>query len=380
MNRSVRKKHGFAFGDHYRQAKQQRIFLCGDDAGDVLHTHIIVAGGTGYHCIAIAMREQGCGKQVAIIFDASRAVTTQESMALQAFISCINIGLEILDDGSIGDFNALGVGDAHFLHMGFHLLGAAYENWRSVAIVAPLHSGADDAIVLAFGKYHALWIGFEFFKQHAHAVSGWVAAGSELHFICVPVFNRLTSHTGFHSSFRNCNRNSGHQARIKRGRDDVVWAEFHFAARIRGGHFFGHFLACEHGECLRRCDFHFIINFGGANIECATEDVRKAHHVIHLVWIVRTASCNNCVTTHCARDFRTNFRIRICHREDDRVFGHAFEHFRCERIFGRQTKKHIRTFKGIRKRAFVGFHRMGGLPLIHAWVVTALINDAGFIA
>ena len=74
-----------------------------------------------------------------------------------------------------------------------------------------------------------------------------------------------------------------------------------------------------------RC-VHRIINIFRTYIQCTAEDSWECQYVIDLIREVTASGTDyGCSCLHC--QIRHDFRNRICHREQDRIFCHGLYHF-----------------------------------------------------
>src|SRR3569833_3351463 len=69
----------------------------------------------------------------------------------------------------------------------------------------------------------------------------------------------------------------------------VFWLVFEVRELVGGGHFLRHGLAREFAQRAYRGNLHGLIDAARTHGERATEDERKAQHVIHLVGVVAAA-------------------------------------------------------------------------------------------
>ena len=126
-------------------------------------------------------------------------------------------------------------------------------------------------------------------------------------------------------------------------------------------------------------DLHFVIDCPGIDVQRTAEQIREAQNVVHLVRVVTATSGNDCIHADFLRLFRRNFRVGICHRENNRIVGHACHHVLCHGALHTHAKKDIRVFHSFFQRAQLGRDCVGRLPLVHAFGA-ALIDDPFSIA
>ena len=73
------------------------------------------------------------------------------------------------------------------------------------------------------------------------------------------------------------------------------------------------------GESASRGDLHFHVDCGRSNVERAAENIGEAENVVDLVRIVGTPGCHDGVVAYRGNFLDCDFRVRIGHREDDRL-------------------------------------------------------------
>ena len=154
-------------------------------------------------------------------------------------------------------------------------------------------------------------------------------------------------------------------SRPKRGRDALVGRR----------HVVGHVLPGEFGQRIGRGDLHLHVDRLGAHIERAAEDVGKAQDVVDLVGVVGAAGRDDDVVARLLRLFRRDLRIRIRHREDDRIRRHRLHHLGRQRALGGEAEEDVGADHRLLERAERRVDRMGRLPLVHAGLAAA-IDDA----
>ncbi len=133
------------------------------------------------------------------------------------------------------------------------------------------------------------------------------------------------------------------QPGIERNGDDIFRTEFRTVAAIGGRHLVGHFLARKLRQCVSACNFHLVVDCCRVNVERAAEYIGKPEHIVDLVRIVGPAGGNNCIITNGSGILRRDFRVRIGHRKDNRIWCHDAQHVRCQGALDRNTQEDIRT-------------------------------------
>ena len=113
----------------------------------------------------------------------------------------------------------------------------------------------------------------------------------------------------------------------------------------------------ESGNCADCGVLHVFVNGRCAHVESASENVRETDNVVHLVRIVATARCKDEVATACHSFFVADFRSRVCKSKDNRLVGHAANHFASEDVALGKTHKHVCALHGIFERFDVGAFR-----------------------
>ena len=131
-------------------------------------------------------------------------------------------------------------------------------------------------------------------------------------------------------------------------------------------HLIRHILARQIGQRLGRGDLHRLVDRAGTHVQRATEDVGEPQHVVDLIGIVAASGRDDRVRAGFPRLLRRDLRIRIRHREDDRLVRHAANHVLGHRALHRQTEEYVGTIQRIGQRARLGGRRMRRLPLVHA--------------
>ena len=208
-----------------------------------------------------------------------------------------------------------------------------------------------------------------------HRAGDRVATGGQLRLVGGEIDDRPPRHSRGHRRFGHRDRHDMNEARIERDRNDVVAAEARPRAAIGGRHLVGNVLAREIGERVRGRDLHLHVDRLGAHVERAAEDIGKSEDVVDLVGIVGAPGGDDHVVARLLRVFRRDFRVGVRHRENDRIGRHGLDHVRRQRPLGRKTEEDIRPGHRFRERPQGRLDRVGGFPLIHAFLPAA-IDDA----
>ena len=128
---------------------------------------------------ASPMRHHAGAEHVAALVDHALHVAAQVAVALQALVDQVGVGRVARREPRIVDLDAVGGGDADRLHGFAHLLLAADQDRRAVAVVAEHHGGADGALLLALGEDDALRVGLDLLEQALQPVIGRIEAARE---------------------------------------------------------------------------------------------------------------------------------------------------------------------------------------------------------
>ena len=233
--------------------------------------------------------------------------------------------------------------------------------------------GADHLLLLAFREHHALRPPAQPLVDPLQHARDRIAARAQLRLIGLHVGDRLARHAGIHGGLGDRRRHVGDQPRIERHRDDVVGPVFRPGA-VGGGDLVRHVLARELGERAGGRDLHLHIDGGRAHVERAAEDVGEAEHVVDLVRIVGAPGRHDGVGAHGRDLLDRDLRVGIGHGEDDRLRRHQLDHVLGDRALDRQPEEDVGVDHRLLQRARRGLHRVGRLPLVHAFGA-ALVDD-----
>ena len=188
-----------------------------------------------------------------------------------------------------------------------------------------LHSGAQYAQIVTFGKNHARLRSAGTVIEAAQDVGGRIHACLKRIFIAFHVDDGATGNAGVHACTGHSRGNDVDQARIKRGRDDIITPKLEL---FTVGHrdLVWDIFAGQISERTCAGDLHFVIDCAGMNIKRTTEQIREAQHVVYLVRIIGPTRRYNYVFAHCVHFLWCDLGVGVCHRENDRVWRHADHH------------------------------------------------------
>ena len=341
----------------------------------VIEGHGEISGEAGHQPIGIIQRHHASGKHVAVLVHKTLAVTEQEAVALQAFIQEIGIIDVSVGYPRVENLDILMQLQAVGHQSLFDFRFAADENGGAQSCGCKTVGGADHAILLTFGKHHTLGLGLDLIEDGLQRSGNWIKPRRQLGGVFVHIGKMLARHPGFHRGFCNGDRNPGDQPGIKRHRNKILRPKGQARAVIGCGHFVGHIFTRQARQRLGCGDLHLFIDGAGPDIKCSPEYIREPQDIVYLVGIIRAARCHDGVRADLGHVLGKDFRIGICHSEDDRIFGHALDHLRGEGTGNREAKEYIRTFHGIGQAAGLRGCGVGRLPLVHAFGAP-LVNHA----
>ena len=134
---------------------------------------------------------------------------------------------------------------------------------------------------------------------------------------------------------------------IERSRNQILASEVQAPALVSGRHGLGNVLLGEFGQRVGSCQEHLVVDSRGAHVQGAAEDEGKAEDVVHLVGVVRSARGHDHVVANGESIFRQDLRIRVGHREHDRLVRHRLDHLRREHAADAQADEHVRPDGGL---------------------------------
>jgi hypothetical protein len=115
----------------------------------------------------------------------------------------------------------------------------------------------------------------------------------------------------------------------------------------------------------------------GSHVKSCSEQKWEAHHIVDLVWIVRSTSSNNAIWSYFLCYFGSYFRFWICHSKNDWVLIQTFDHFFSKCTCCWYSNKDICTFACFFKRCVLVYCISG--KLFFEWIHTffsSLKNDS----
>ena len=172
-------------------------------------------------------------------------------------------------------------------------------------------------------------------------------------------------------------RHPEHDALIQRLGNQVIAPEFQRAQAIGGEHAIRHILVHQLRQRARRRHLHRFGDAAGVDIERAAEDEREAEHIVDLVRVIAAAGADDGVRPGGQCVFRAYLRVRVGHGEDDRVIGHAGDHFLGNGIGDREPAEDISADHRLIQRAQLGID--GEIGFVAVDIGAPLINHAARI-
>ena len=124
------------------------------------------------------------------------------------------------------------------------------------------------------------------------------------------------------------------QACVEWLRNDVVHTKRQIQTGVSGLHFGGHFQLSQVCDFAHTGNLHRVGDFGCAAIQSATEDVREAQHVVHLVGVVRAACGNDAIRAHSLGQLGANFWLGVGQGQDEWLVSHGLDHVLCQHAGG----------------------------------------------
>ena len=226
--------------------------------------------------------------------------------------------------------------------------------------------GAQHALVFTFGIGHALQAGLGRCKHGAHDHAGLVDKARQALAVGRNVCNGASGHARLGSSLCHSGGNAQDQAGVKRCGDQVVGAELQLLALVGGGDFVRYVLLGQCGDFAHAGQLHAFRDLGRAAVQCATEDVGEAQHVVHLVRIVRTAGGDDAVRAHGLGQLGADFWLWVGQRQDDGLVRHGLDHLCGQHAGGRAAQEDVSAVDGVCQRTQVGVLRVLGLRGVKA--------------
>ena len=159
--------------------------------------------------------------------------------------------------------------------------------------------GAQHALVLALGVDHPPRIGFRLGEKRLHDEAGAEHEAVEPALVGVEIDDRAGGDARLDRRLGDRGRDSQDQPRVERVRDQRARSEGPRLAAIGARGDVGGRLAGERGDGFDRRPLHLLVDGGGADVECPSEDVGKAQDVVDLVRIVGAAGADKGIRTGC---------------------------------------------------------------------------------
>ncbi len=222
-----------------------------------------------------------------------------------------------------------------------------------------------DALLLAVGVDHPLRSTPRPLEQRLHQEAGLENPLAQPVAVLLEIGDRPDGDAGIHRRPRHRRRDLGDQARIEGLGNEIVGTEGEAFEPVGGGHRVGSGLAGESGECLDAGPLHGVVDGGGAAVESAAEDERKAEDVVDLVRIVGASGGDDGVGTDGAGLLGHDFRHRIGEGHDDRPLGHRRHHLRLQDPGRRKTEEDVGAADRLGESAHFGLAGEARLPGIH---------------
>src|SRR5450830_8011 len=268
---------------------------------------------------------------------------------------------------------------AEFLDALFQHFWTADQDRLGQAFVDDDLHRAQDALFFAFGKDDAL-LGFRRLlgglEDRAHEGAAVIDELFQLFRVSIHVRDRTCRHAGSLGRACNCSRDLDHQARIEGLRNDVLGTERQVGHAVSGGDDVGLLGLRQLGNRVHRSDFHFARDRGGAGIQRAAEDVRKAQDVVDLVRIVGTAGGDDGVIAYGHDIFRQDFRRRVGQRQHQWTRRHLLDHVLFQHAAGGHAEENVGVRDHVGQGTRIGFAREAFLVRIHQFGA-ALVDYAG---
>jgi len=330
VDSGIGEEGGVVLADHHVDAERQRAILVIEHQVHLAHGLRKGAGHAGDHPVAMAQRHQQRGKHVAFLIHHPAHVTFGKAAPLQPLVEVIDHRGHVFAIGRVLDFKTAGIGHRKLMQLVEHCLGATHEDRRAIAEIAELDRGAQHHFFFRLGKHHAFGVGLGDFVNPAQHRGGGVEARTQLDAIGVEIVNPRAGHARIHRCLGHSGRHDFDQARVKRGRDDVIGAEFLVLA-IGRRDLFGHAATGKFGNRLGCGNFHLFVDGGRLHIQRAAKDEREAQHIIDLIGKIAAPGGDDRIGAHSLGSVRHDFGNRVGHRKDDRPVCHLAHPFRLQR-------------------------------------------------
>ena len=264
-----------------------------------------------------------------------------------------------------------GIDNLHAFQIHAKFAGASLNSWRSAEQdgIADLFfdqrvAGAQDLFVVPLREHDLFGIGLGLVNHGARNFVGLAESALQLRAIGFEI-DWLLRYSAAHGSFGD-GRGLPHQhAGIEGLGNEILAAKLQARDAIGAAHGVGNIFFGEIGQRVRGGELHLFVDGGGAHVERAAEDERKAEHVVDLVGIVGASGGDDDVAARAFRFFVGNFGIGIRHGKYDRVGRHGAHHLGVNCPFHRESGEHIGADHGFRQRAQFGFLGETLFVLVH---------------
>eukprot|EP01022_Parablepharisma_sp_SALTPOND_P023573 TRINITY_DN501_c0_g7_i1.p1 TRINITY_DN501_c0_g7~~TRINITY_DN501_c0_g7_i1.p1 ORF type:complete len:1271 (+),score=484.06 TRINITY_DN501_c0_g7_i1:9557-13369(+) len=363
-------------GDEEGLLGQQHGIQCREFLGAVLladhffhmgQVAVVVAVQAAQHGVGVTGLDHQRGQQAA----AGAHVGFAATLVVGGVAGHAGIG------GRIDDLHVLARLDAQagLLDAGFDGLGTTHQDGCGQAFVGHELHRAQYALVFTVGVDHALWRALGGVEDGLHEHAGLVDEAGQLGAIGVEVGDGAGRHAGLGSGLGHGRGDLEDQARIERGRDQVVRTEHQFLAGIGGADFGAGLGLGQVGDLAHAGQLHGFGDLGGAAVQRATEDVGEAQHIVDLVRIVRTAGGDDAIRTHSLGQFGADFRFRIGQGQDDGLVGHGLDHLGAQHARSGAAQEDVGAIDHVGQGACLG---LDGVALLGGVQATgaAFIDDA----
>ena len=265
--------------------------------------------------------------------------------------------------GRVDDPDAVQV-EPQLGHPGADLLLVAEQDRRGDLFVEQDLAGAEHLGLLAFREHHPLGLPLRLVDHHPHDFIGLAEPALELLLVLFDL-DRLLGHPAVDGRLGHRRRLPDQHARIERLGDDVLATELHTFHAVGAADRIRHVFLGQRGQRPRGRQLHRVVDGGGAHVEGAAEDERKAEDVVHLVGEVGAPGGHDYVGARTNGQFVGNLGVRVGHGEDDGILGHAQQHLRGDAVGGREADEDVGARKRLGQRAAVGRAGEALLVLVH---------------
>ena len=124
---------------------------------------------------------------------------------------------------------------------------------------------------------------------------------------------------------------------------------------------------------------HLFVDFWRSCVERPSENEREAHHVVDLVWIVRSTCCENGIWTDFLCLIRCYLWLRVCHSKDNWFLCHLRKVLTLQCTCSRNSNEDVSANKGILESPCISFQREFFFLWVHTCCST-LVDHSSCIA